>query len=548
MGEELPLHESINEEDWNLTEEKFQSILNSPTQTSTATAPISPLLEEAIKYYRWRIPPFVVQRPSQTGARKASVPDKTILLVENYCLDDNKSRKRTILFRKWIDKYGFWTLDLNGKRCIIKAMSGGALGGVHYEEWLGCSYGFGSDTIAHCVFKGPIRGPIRRSSRSKKVIRDDFDGRNPSPSQETPGAEEHSNGTPRAQRKAKTRAEEKIKATTNWLLNPSITSLYYKEEIHGGDRLNARSRHSRSGAPADESPRKSLRKNPNPIDTEPQPSLNDKRTDRKSQSFASANRRRVFFSTPQPTRAAPGSKRTYDTFSAMGHEDIATALKRRREAVRQSLPSQLTGETDLAMEPNYVTARSLGGNLASLERDSNELDTLSNADSDAGDSPPGSAYPKTITPDEFAEEPTQVGGASSPEILPQPTTTAEDNEPNSLHLLSSTKLSNTFLLITIPPNPDFKIAKLSACATVDDVKTAILQPFKLDKEIDQVDSFRFKFEWLPANAFYRTLLIEPDQMSSSFDYVVKRIDKAELWATEGESCYLGVDIVLKNGA
>lgn len=523
----------VNEEEWVLTAEKFRSILESSAQDSASATVISPLLKEAIQFYRHGVPPFLIRRAKRAGI---SVPDKTVRLAVEGDLDHEESRERTITYRKWDEMYGFWTLDLEGKRLIIKAMSGGSSGGAHYRKWLNCLRGFAPDPVAHPP-RSFLNLQAMASVKRKKAGRD----RISSTSQSTPGEKKGLNGTPRARRNAKTKAEQMIKATAEWLLNPSLKSLNHKDEMNGGDLSNATPRNSRSEALADDIPHSASRTRPNPIDSESKPGLKDERSDRKSLSSASAKRRRVVFSTTQPTKVALGSKRTHDTFSETGSKDIATALKRRREAIRQLLSLKGTGEIGLATELTHTVAPSLEENLAASESHSDESTTVSGAE----DSPHDSAHSSAIHADEFAEEPAQVGSASSPEILPTQPTTTEDEEPNPLHLLSSTKLSNTFLLITIPPNHDFKIAKLGSCATVNDVTTAILQPFKMDSAIDQIESFRFKFEWLPATAFYRTLLIEPNQMSSSFDYVVKRIDKADLWATEGESCYLGVDILLK---
>lgn len=551
----MALH--LNEEEWILTAEKFRSVLGSPAQDCTAATVISPLLKEAIKHYGHIVPPFLVRRANQKRVQ-GSVSDKTVTLAENYYLNHGESRQRKITYRKWNDTYGFWTLDLDGERLILKPIKGGPFGGARYIGWLNCLHGFRTDLIAHSPkfahspksahsrLKMHARGSVKR----KKPGRDEFNGRFLSRPHPTPEAEDLLNGTPRPKRIAKTKAQIKIKDAVRNFLTPFIKSSNRSNEADGREISSMRSRHSRLEAPTTESPQhhsksKLVQNHPNPPDPEAQPSLNGNHIDKQSLSSASAARRRVFFSTPEPTRVALSSKRTYDTFSATGLTDIAATLKRRREAfLHQSLPSsERMGEIGSATEPTHATAPSLRGSLTVLERDSNQSN-LSDPESDVEDSPHGSAYSTSIFQDEFAEEPAQVSGASL-EIL-APLAAAED--PNSLDLLSPQKLSNTCLLISVPPDPDFKIAKLSSCATISDITTTILQPFRMENKIDQIDSIRFKFEWLPANACYRTLLIEPDQMSSSFDYVIKRIDKADLWATEGECCYLGVDILLKKGA
>ena len=537
----------VNEEEWILTAEKFRSVLESPSQDCTAATVISPLLKEAIKHYRDGFPPFLVSWASQRRVG-GTVPDRTVKLFKKDHLDPEELRERKIIYRKWNEKYGFWTLDLNGKRLILRSMSGGS-GGARYQNWLDCLHGFDSDPIAHAA-KSLLKLHARGSVKRKKSARDEFDSRFSSPQQPTLEAHNFPNGTPRAKRSAKTKAQMKIKDVVEHFLTPFVKSTYHSSKADDRQNSNKRLRHSRSDAPAIGSSQhtiksQSVQTRPNARDSEPQHSLNDNDADRKSRRSASENRRRVYFSTPEPTTVAFGSKRTYDKFLSTGHKDIATALKRRREEISRSVPSKRMGEIGLATESTHATAPSLKGSLAALERDSDGSTTLSDAESDVEGSPHDSAYSGIIHSGDHVEEPAQVGDAPS-EILTQPTTSG-DEEPNPLNLLSAQKLSNTYFLITVPPNLDFKIAKLSSCATADDVTTAILQPFKMENQIDQIDSFRFKFEWLPANACYRTLLIEPNQMSSSFDYVVKRIDKADLWATESE-CYLGVDILVKNSA
>lgn len=537
----------VNEEEWILTAEKFRSVLESPSEDCTAATVISPLLEEAIKHYRDGFPPFLVSWAYQRRV-EGSVPDRTVKLFKKDHFDPEEQRELKIIFRKWNEKYGFWTLDLNGKRLILRSMLGGS-GGVRYQNWLDCWQGFASDPIAHAA--NSLRLHARGSAKRKKSAHDEFGSRFSSPPESTLEAHNLANGTPRAKRSAKTKAQMKIKDVVEHFLAPFVKSTYHSSKADDGQNSNMRLRHSRLDAPATGSSQHSIKSQsvqtrPNPRDSGPQPSLKEKDADRKSLSSASENRRRVYFSTPEPTRVALSSKRTYDKFLATGHKDIATALKRRREEISQSLPSKRMGEIGLATESTHATAPSLKGSLAALERDSDGSTTLSDTESDElalRHDDLNDLFPNKRCHEENLH---QVGDAPS-EVHTQPSTTAEYEEPNPLNLLSAHKLSHTFLLITVPPSLDFKIAKLSSCATVNDVTTAILQPFKMESQIDQIDSFRFKFEWLPANACYRTLLIEPDQMSSSFDYVVKRVDKADLWPTESE-CYLGIDILVKPSA
>ena len=534
----------VNEEEWHLTAEKFQSVLEPTAQDYKAKTVISPLLEEVILHFRHGIPPFLSRKASQRGHRKDSVLIKTVRLAENDDLDHNEPREGTIIYRRWNDEYGFWTLDLHGERLILKPMRGGLFGG-YYLPWLNCMCGFGSDPIAY-IGRQRSQAYARRSVKKNKLVRDNAFRKIPPIPQKKSEAHGHLDGVPRAKRSAKAEAQVKIKDALDSLLSPVIEPTYPSKNADDGRSIKLKLRCSKLEGPAIESPqhnfkRESVQTPANSINSGPQASMNGEYTDRKSPDPASADRRRQFFSTPESTKVASGLKRTHDAFSAPDPKDVASASKRRREALLLKLfpSSERLGRIAMAPEPTHANTTLSRGNSAVLKGTSGKA---TDSESDVGENPQGIAYPTSVDRDDSAEELAQVGASS--ETLIQPTTA---EEPNPLDLLGPQKLSNTFLLVTVPPSLDFKIAKLSSCVTVSDVTTTILQQFKMGNKVDQIDAFRFKFEWLPANANYRKLLIEPDQMSSSFDYVLKRIDKADLWATEGE-CYLGVDILLKKSA
>lgn len=535
------LEDPLNEEYWNLTAEKIPRVLESSVQDYPAARVVAPLLEAAIKHYRDELPPFVMRRASQRSRSKGSVADKTVILAENNSDDPKLPLVRTLVYRTWNDTYGFWTLDLNGERLIVKALSGGSNGGAAYRPWLGCSKGFQSQPIAYSFLKRHAGGSVKNNQLSH----DGSDESIHSPSQSTPVADGLSDGKPKLTRSAKFKAEIKIKDAAEKLLHPNIKPAYPDENTDDGRSLKVKLRYSKLEAPAIESPlyafkHKLGQTRRKSTDSELWPRLNGKHADRKSLNSmdpsgagsakisASANRRREVFSIPEPTKVALGSKRKHDNFSAT---DIAAASKRRREALLHRLLPSSERMREAGLAPESTQAK---------------------------ETPQGIACSKSIYQDELAEEPAQVdassekltqlattgGLAKSNASLEMLTQLATAEEPNLLDHLAPQKVFKTYLLVTIPPNPDFKIAKLSSCGTFSAVSTAILKAFRMEDKIDQVDSFRFKFEWLPASANYRTVLIEPDQMPSSFDYVLNRIDNADLWVTGGE-CHLGVDILLK---
>lgn len=591
---------------WSLTAESFQSILDPQSLKYPSTSEVAPLLVAAIGHYRNIIPPFL-QRTNYIR-HNGSVPDRTVVLAENGCYP--KVPKEVIVtYRTWNDKYGFWTLDLNGKRLIVRTFIGGGFGGASYRVWLGCSRGFQARPIAFTV--ASQRSMEARGKRQS--FHEDSDECITPPSQLKPVADGLSNGTPRTKRRSKTRAGVRIKDTINWI-NATRESAHANRKVN--DRKNSKVKLTIKG-PKTDLKHNLPQANPRAIDSEKQLSPNSNHDSKKLDDTsissdgdsvkvsASAIRRREVFSTPEPYKHALGSKRTYQYISPTNPENIAAASKRRRETLlRHSFPSlKRKEEIQFTLEPSQATTSSAARSEVPLESGSDNITLDRKADQPDG-RPLSSTHlgyhgrtvlktlntrgqtvaevgarSKPISELVSAETPSQAGTTSnqghhradieespqgisclrsthrnkSAEELAQVDTsskittqfsTAEEADP--LDLLLPHKLSNTFLLVTIPPNTDFRIVKLSSCATVSDISTAILKPFRMEDRTDQVDAFRFKFEWLPANATYRTVLIEPDQVSSSFDYVLKRIDKAEsVWSNEGV-CSLGVDILLKS--
>lgn len=602
MGQALSFDERVDDEEWNITADKFQSVLEEPAQNCTASIAISPLLRKAINHYRHELPPFLVKRANQPGSRKAPVPSRLVELAENRDLDPKNPRERKITFRRWDDTYGFWTLDLNRERFIVKAMGPPTLGRASYHLWLGFFYGFSPYAIAH----SPLKAHAGKTVKNDKPVGNHFDGRIT-----TPEVKSLVDGplltTGRPKRSAKTRAKEKIKATVEKILK---TEIDLAQSDYSDDEVYVTSRHSSFEVPIF----------PKLTHLKPQPSLNGKNTDGQSllrmdssyKEFANdcqlPSRRREVFKTPESPTVVLGSKRTHDTFSATDPKDITPTSKRNCQSLfDDDLPNTgYVGEINRAstqairspsgdsvgrlrrdfgqftppISPGNQVNRNIfirvvdytNQQLSSVEKTPPEILNNSHQTTDEVGARPDSVpkvscaedssqvipslrtnhmFSITGTPqgivtavkaESDAEEPALVGNSSE-----TPTQLALGKEPCLTDFLSSQKISNTSLLIAIPPNLDFKIVKLDSSTTVSDIATAILHPFQMEDKIDEVGSFRFKFEWLPANAPYRTLLIEPDQMSSSFDYVLKRIDEADMWGTKDE-CHLGVDILLKKAA
>ena len=90
-------------------------------------------LSEARKHYLGRRrPPFVQEaRKTRPGARKP------VVLADSNGLLKAGAARADLICHAWERTTTFWTLDLRGKRWIVKAFGGAPQGGVRYLSWLG---------------------------------------------------------------------------------------------------------------------------------------------------------------------------------------------------------------------------------------------------------------------------------------------------------------------------------------------------------------------------------------------------------------------------
>ena len=112
---------------------------------------------EARGYYRAdSTPPFTVHKRSNEREREVDIPAATGLRSE--C-----PTKAKIVRREWSSRLTFWTLDLDGKRHIVKAFNGAPKGGAQYKRWTG-PYKNEDDE-----WKGPIAFSHLKSDSSDKA-------------------------------------------------------------------------------------------------------------------------------------------------------------------------------------------------------------------------------------------------------------------------------------------------------------------------------------------------------------------------------------------
>ena len=97
-------------------------------------------LEEARQAFRDRLPPFVVKKRSQVR-RKCVIPT----------VNGTRPTYPTtieVVPRQWDKNHVYWTIDLNHKRYIVTALSGGKLGGAKWVAWAGLENGFNEEPLA----------------------------------------------------------------------------------------------------------------------------------------------------------------------------------------------------------------------------------------------------------------------------------------------------------------------------------------------------------------------------------------------------------------
>ena len=123
------------------------------------------LLEEARKAFRDHIPPFVVKKRSQ-------LPRSCVIPTVN----GTRPTYPTIIDvvpRLWDKDHVYWTIDVNHKRCIVKALPGGKVGGAKWVTWAGPGNVWIEKLVALSQFASnhprPL-SPIADSSSSESAL------------------------------------------------------------------------------------------------------------------------------------------------------------------------------------------------------------------------------------------------------------------------------------------------------------------------------------------------------------------------------------------
>ncbi|KAL9069759.1 MAG: hypothetical protein Q9161_005344 [Pseudevernia consocians] len=138
---------------------------------------------------------------------------------------------------------------------------------------------------------------------------------------------------------------------------------------------------------------------------------------------------------------------------------------------------------------------------------------------------------------------------------PTPSTSSQDHSrfstPPSLNpqstdssssLLASHKQSHTTLFIAIPLSTDTVPLKLRSCMTLSSFFTSVLaicaQPGQ-----DVVSGIRATFDWKLDKDFDRAILLKQD-FPDTFEVFLEIVDGAPCWGEQGGRCGVGVEVVL----
>lgn len=141
------------------------------------------MLAESRRAYKQECPPFVFPMNRKAGLAGER---RVVLLAsdEGRCPDGSECQRTEIVCHVYTPKLGFWTLDLDGARMIVKGRGVGH--GAAYMIWWGSEEGFGEKAVAFS--SGAPRGEGRTPSHDetkqsdRKAFHEGSDGETGRPS------------------------------------------------------------------------------------------------------------------------------------------------------------------------------------------------------------------------------------------------------------------------------------------------------------------------------------------------------------------------------
>ncbi len=149
--------------------------------------------------------------------------------------------------------------------------------------------------------------------------------------------------------------------------------------------------------------------------------------------------------------------------------------------------------------------------------------------------------------------------SSADSALPDPRPSPPDGDRNHVDrdldsdtapsvVLPRRKQANTKLIVRVAPSLDYLPLKLSECMTPDAFYAKVFGAWDISRE--SVAQMTVTFTWMESNDPMRTMVMN-SQVEGCFDHLVEQVDEASVWveAPEGRGkCVLDVEIVLKEGS
>lgn len=123
-------------------------------------------LREAKRFYKGTLPAFTIRADKGTPIGST----KDVVIGSTWTETESKIKAQLIL-QEWDSRNGFWTLDYNDKRYIVKYVQGGK-DGSGYRVWLGAEKGYREVVTAPIAFVDKI--PAKKEKRRLSTTSEDL--------------------------------------------------------------------------------------------------------------------------------------------------------------------------------------------------------------------------------------------------------------------------------------------------------------------------------------------------------------------------------------
>ena len=456
----------------------------------------------------------------------------------------------------------FWTLDLNGKRYIVKPFNGGAQGGMRYLHWAGPDKFFNQTPLALSFISSAQSGATTEKRKSTLLDESSFvavNGKRFSPTDDSDSSDSSDPSDSEVQ---------KERGVTGPLAHVrSCSSLHHNDDNDCDHQTNETNVFQRSSASQDPpakrtkleissremdqlyhvtppAPRRSdVRAEPaqSPTST-PKPSGNDREEMRKQRAKAQIERRldrsfdQIF--TPWAGEDQDVSRNTLqiilkvitlmeDNTSQKIVRDLNRALNGgdgRREPAGGKKPTRPYFKGLVAsLQNNKSTAIQGGGLQAPLSLSESMHQQL------------GSRNPQG------------ANGVSAQSVRPDPRSRPSENNDHQLDrmFLPPEKQTRTTLIVRVAPSLEFLPLKLSECMTSEAFYSKVLGAWEVPRE--SLAKVTVTFTWMDARDTMRTMVMN-SQVEGCFTHLIEQVDEAPSWteAPDGRGkCQLDVNIIRK---